>query len=202
MRLYWAARLASTSSTPPRYWAPHLTAHTSVGASSADLPQRRLCLGEPERHGHGTIEFDGRGKGGAPLFPPTGLHIQGAEATVAVGLEWPHAEILGQRQRIPIARLGLRDIWWAGLGMDGIELEQRVRLFSTRLQLSGPVERLTGVLPGLVNASGMKIDRAELAEVGGITAARSACTEVIPVRLLCQGARGGGRARRGPVRSS
>ena len=68
--------------------------------------------------------------------------------------------------------------------MDGTELEQRMRLVSTRLQLSGQVERLTGVLPGLVAASGEEIDRAELPEVGDITAAQPAGAEIVPARLL------------------
>jgi hypothetical protein len=55
---------------------------------------------------------------------------------VAVGLAWAHAQCLGKRQRLPVARLGLLGAWGTGLGVDGTELEQRVRLFPTRLQLS------------------------------------------------------------------
>jgi hypothetical protein len=55
---------------------------------------------------------------------------------------------------------------------------------STRLLLAGQVEPLTGTLPGLVDASGEEIDRAELPEVGGIMAAHRACAEIVPARLL------------------
>ena len=40
------------------------------------------------------------------------------------------------------------------------------------------------MLPGLVEASGEEIDRAELPEVGDITAAQRACAEIVPARLL------------------
>jgi hypothetical protein len=50
--------------------------------------------------------------------------------------------------------------------------------------LAGQVERLTGTLPGLVDASGEERDRAELPEVGGIMAAQRACTEIVPARFL------------------
>ena len=103
---------------------------------------------------------------------------------MAVGLEWPHAQRLGQRQRLPVARLGLLDVGGAGLGMDGTQLEQRERLFPRTFCCSGQVERLTGVLPGLVEASGEEIDRAELPEVGDITAAQRAGAEIVPARLL------------------
>ena len=59
-----------------------------------------------------------------------------------------------------------------------------MRLVSTRLLLSGQVERLTGVLPGLVDASGEEIDYAELPKVAGITPAQRACVEIVPARLL------------------
>jgi hypothetical protein len=68
--------------------------------------------------------------------------------------------------------------------VDGTSLEQRAHLFSTRLQLSGQVERLTGVLPGLIEASVEERDRAELPEVSDITAAHPACAEIVPARFL------------------
>jgi hypothetical protein len=46
------------------------------------------------------------------------------------------------------------------------------------------VERLTGVLPCLVDASYEEIDRTELSEVGTIMAAHHACAEIIAARLL------------------
>jgi hypothetical protein len=98
------------------------------------------------------------------LLAPANLGIEGAEAAVAVGLERAHGELLGQHQRLPLARLGLLDVRWVGLGVDGTKLELRMRLYSTCLPLPGQVERLTGMLPGLVELSGAKIDHAELPE--------------------------------------
>jgi hypothetical protein len=103
---------------------------------------------------------------------------------VAVGLERAHAQRLGTHQRLPVARLGLLNVGSAGVSVDSAQLEQRVRLVATCLQLSGPVERLTSMLPGLVAASGEEIDRAELPEVADIMAAQRTCAEVVPARLL------------------
>ena len=61
--------------------------------------------------------------------------------------------MLGQVQRLPIARLGLRDIGGAGVGKDDAELVQRKRLVPAFLLSPGQVERLTRVLPGLAAAS-------------------------------------------------
>ena len=72
-----------------------------------------------------------------------------------------------------VVRFGLRGIGGVGVGVDGAELAQRQRLVSTRLLLPGQVERLTGMLPGLIDASGEEIDRAELPEVGDMTAAQA-----------------------------
>ena len=68
----------------------------SNDAARAPLPllrylcQRRLRLRQPEGHVHGAVQRDSSGEGGAGLRPPTGLRMQGAKATVAVGLEWAY----------------------------------------------------------------------------------------------------------------
>jgi hypothetical protein len=36
------------------------------------------------------------------LLLPTGLHMQSAEATVTVGLEWPHIQRLGQGEGLAV----------------------------------------------------------------------------------------------------
>jgi hypothetical protein len=72
---------------------------------------------------------------------------------VAVGHERAHAELLGQGQGLLVVGFGRRDIWGIGVGMDGAKLVQRNRLVPAFLLLPGQVERLAGVLPGLLAAS-------------------------------------------------
>ena len=59
------------------------------------LRQRRLRLGQPERHVHGAVQLDGGGQFRAGWLSTVYLGIQGAKAEVAVGLERAHAEFLG-----------------------------------------------------------------------------------------------------------
>src|SRR5712691_12507823 len=85
----------------PSRLAPTRRPACPAEAARAPLPrlpylcQRRLRLWQPEGHVHVTVQVDGRGQGGTGLLPPTDLHIQGAKATVAVGLEWTHPQLLG-----------------------------------------------------------------------------------------------------------
>jgi hypothetical protein len=53
---------------------------------SAHLRQRRLRLGQPERHVHGPIHLDGRGQRSAGLFPLSHRSIQHTQSPVTVGL--------------------------------------------------------------------------------------------------------------------
>jgi hypothetical protein len=52
------------------------------------------------------------------------LEIQGAEATVAVGLERAHAEFVGQGEGLLVVGFGLRDIGGVGVGMEDAKLVQ------------------------------------------------------------------------------
>ena len=65
---------------------------TRGDGSSLYFRQGGLGLGEPKAHVHDPVEVDGRGQGGAGLLRSADLGIQGAEAEMAVGLEWPHAQ--------------------------------------------------------------------------------------------------------------
>ena len=56
----------------------------------AYLRERLLGLRQPEGHLHGAVQRDGGGQGSASRLPLAGLRVQGAEAPVAVGLEWAH----------------------------------------------------------------------------------------------------------------
>ena len=57
--------------------------------------------------------------------------------------------------------------------MDNAKLVQRVRLVSAFLVLPGQVERLAGVLPGLLAASRQTTDLAEPCDPGGMTSQRA-----------------------------
>ena len=83
----------------------------------------------------------------------TGRGIQRAKAEVAVGLEGAHTEFLGQGEGLLVVGFGLRVIRGICVGVDNAKLVQRERLVSALFVLPGQVERLAGVLPGLLAAS-------------------------------------------------
>ena len=85
-----------------------------------------------------------------------------------MGLERAHVKPPGKRERLSVVRLGRLDVGRDGVGVDGTKLEQRARLVRTRLLLSGQVKRLVHVLPGLGEASGEEIDRAEMRDMRGV----------------------------------
>ena len=86
---------------------------------SCQLCQCCLSLREPKHHTHGPVQLDGSGEFSTGLLLLVCLVVQRAKTTVAVRLEWPHAQRLGKRQRLPVAHLGLLDVGGAGLRMDG-----------------------------------------------------------------------------------
>jgi hypothetical protein len=108
------------------------------------LRQRRFGLGQPEGHVHSAVEVDGGGQGDAGLRSTAGLVVQPAQPVVTVGLERAHAQFLGQGQGLLVVGFGRRDIGRVGVGMDNAKL----------------VQRLAGVLPGLIAASRQTTDLA------------------------------------------
>ena len=143
--------------------------------SFAALPQRRLRLREPERHIHGPVEFNGGGQLGAGLLRPAGLRIQRPSPWWQWASSGPHAECLGQGQGLLVVGFGLRGIGGVGVGMDGAQLVQRMRLVAAFLVLPGQVERLVGVLPGLLAASRQTTDLAEPCDPRGPDVAARPC---------------------------
>jgi hypothetical protein len=79
--------------------------------SPLHLRQRRLRLGQPEGHAHGTVQLDSRRQLGARLLPLARCHIQRAEAPVAVRLERAHTKLLSQGEGLLVVGCGLRDLW-------------------------------------------------------------------------------------------
>ena len=84
-----------------------------------------------------------------------------------------HAARFGERQRVPVGRLGLLHIGGTGVGVDFGQSEQRIRLNLTRLLLSGEVERLVRVLSRFVEAAREEIDGAKLPGVSRLEKART-----------------------------
>jgi hypothetical protein len=117
------------------------------------LRQRRLGLRQPECHLHRTIQLDGGDQFSAGLLPSAGRYIQGAETQVTVGLQWTHAECLGQGQGLLVVGFGLSGIGGIGVGMDDAKLVQRECLVPAFLELPDQLKRLVGVLPGFLAAS-------------------------------------------------
>ena len=101
------------------------------------LRQRRLRLGQPEGHVHGTIQVDGGGEFSAGLLLLAGLGIQRAEAPVAVGLERAHAELLGQGEGLAVVGFGLLDLRGIALRRNLAEEPQGICLVAMFLVLAG-----------------------------------------------------------------
>ena len=152
---------------------------------SADLPQRRLRLGKPERHVHSAVQLDSGRQLGSGLLCPAGPAVQPAQPLVAVGHERAHAQFFSQGQGLLVVRFGRRHIGGVGVGMDGAKLVQRGRLVAAFLLLPGQVERLACVLPGLLAAPRQRPDLAEPCDPGGKTLQRARADTFVD-RLLQQ----------------
>jgi hypothetical protein len=126
--------------------------------------QQSLRLGQPEGHVHGAVQLDGGGQLGVSLLSLASHGVQGAEATVAVGLEGTHAERLGESKGLPVVGFGLFGSGGIGVGMDSAKLVQRACLVPAFLELPSQIERLVCVLPGLLTASRQATDLAELCD--------------------------------------
>ena len=76
-------------------------------------------------------------------------------------LQRAHAQFSSQGQGLLVVGFGRRDLEGIGVGLDDAKLVQRERLVPTCLLLSGQVERLARVLPGLPATSRQTTDLAE-----------------------------------------
>src|SRR5262245_15423691 len=63
------------------------------------------------------IHLGGCGQGCPGLLSPAGGGVEGAETEVAMGLEWAHAELLGQGEGLAVMGFGRLDLW--GIAMRG-----------------------------------------------------------------------------------
>jgi hypothetical protein len=78
-----------------------------------------------------------------------------------VDLERVHAKFLGQGQGLPVVDFGPLSIGRIGVGIDDAKLVQRKRLLPAFFLLPSQVERLVGVLPGLLWMSRQTANLAE-----------------------------------------
>ena len=108
------------------------------------LRQCGFGLGQPEGHVHGAVQVDGGGQGGAGLLALAGLAIQPAQAEVAVGLQWAHAECLGQGQGLLVVRFGWLDLRGIAPRRNVAEEGEDIRLIVSFLALLGEGQRLMG----------------------------------------------------------
>src|SRR5262249_54590570 len=114
-------------------------------------------------------QLDGRGQGGAGLLTTASLAVQPAQPKVTVGHERAHAQLLGEGQGLLVVGFGLCGIWGIAVGLDDAKLVQRLRLAPTFLLLPGQVERLAGMLPGLLAVPRQPTDLAKPADPVGMT---------------------------------
>ena len=145
-----------------------LTAHALFLRKQGDglplplhLCQRRLRLGQPERHLHGTVQLDGGGQLSMGLLLLSRLGVQGAETQVTVGLERAHAEFLRQGKGLAVAGVGLFD--FRGITMRGnvAEEAQGIRLMTSFLVGTGILEGTGGERTRLLQAAGAQMRLAQ-----------------------------------------
>ena len=101
---------------------------------------------------------------GAGLLPLSCLDIQDAEATVAVGQEWAHAELVGQGEGLAVVGFGLLGL--RGITMRGNVAEEPkgIRLVSTLLVMLGEVEGTQSTIERILRAAGQQIRLAQTSE--------------------------------------
>jgi hypothetical protein len=103
------------------------------------------------------------------LLPLARLGVEGAEAVVAVRLQRAHAKLLGQGEGLAVVRFGLLGVGGIGVGMEDAKLVQCARLAPAVFLLPGQVERLVGVVPGLIAVSHQTTDLAKPCDPVGKT---------------------------------
>ena len=104
------------------------------------------------------------------MLPLVTLGIQHAQAKVAVGHEWAHAEFLGQGQRRPVVKGGRLDLRGGLMGGDLAEEPQGPRLVSPLLMGTGEGEGTPSELDRLLHTAGHQIGLTHIAHPQRLTA--------------------------------
>ena len=121
------------------------------------LRQCGLRLREPERHFHSTIQFDGGGEFWAGLLPLAGCGIQRTETTLAVGLEWAHAEFLGQSQGLSVVGFSLCGVRGLALCCDLAKQPEGPCLIAAFPALTGEAQETLCQAVRLLHTTGQEV---------------------------------------------
>jgi hypothetical protein len=93
-----------------------------------------------------SVQIDGSSEISSCLLSLTNFGIQRAEAQVAMGLEWAHAECLGQGEGLTVVGLGYGSVWWIAPRRNVTQEAQGIRLGAPQLALMGEGLRLLHTL--------------------------------------------------------
>jgi hypothetical protein len=109
--------------------------------------------------------------------------MQSAEAEMAVGHEWTHAEFFGQGEGLPVVGFGWPNLRGGLMGSDLPEEPQGPRLVSPLLMGTGEVEGTPSELDRLLYAASQQIGLARIARPQRLTA-HGLHRGIPPLRLL------------------
>src|SRR4029450_1224528 len=118
------------------------------------LCQRRLGLGQPGGHLHGTVEIDRAGQRSTRLLALAGPGVEGTQAEMAVGLERAHPQFLGQSEGLAVMGCGLGDVRGRAMRGDVAEQAQGLGLVAAFLVFTCKCQRALGKGVRLLQAAG------------------------------------------------
>src|SRR5439155_10339832 len=117
------------------------------------LHQRRLGLGQPERHIHGTEEVDSCGQCGTSLLPLADLGEEGPETQVAMRLQRAHANFLSQGKGLAVVAGSLVDVRGLATPGDLTEETAGMRLIAASCMGVGGFEEAPGKCTRLLHTA-------------------------------------------------
>src|SRR6266849_230703 len=116
-----------------------------------------LRLAQPEGHVHSAVQGNGSREFGASRLPLTRLRIQHSETAVAVRLERPHAEFVGQGEGLAVVAGSWLDLWRCLARRALAQEPQGPGLVAALLVLAGEIESLPGALTCVFQATSQQI---------------------------------------------
>jgi hypothetical protein len=103
--------------------------------------QRRLGLGQPERHVHGAVQLDGGRQFGTGLIQPAELGIEDTKAIMTMGQERAHAKFIGQGEYLLVTSFSLLALQRIAPHGNLAEEAQGIGLMAPFLVLAGECQR-------------------------------------------------------------